>query len=62
MNLISQFKKLHLIHLELTLFFLMLLSLPSFEAPKNIFLVGVGGLSSFKIEILLSLKYFSDWK
>jgi O-antigen ligase len=39
MNLISHFKKLHLIHLELTLFFLMLLSLPSFEAPKNIFLV-----------------------
>ena len=39
MNLISQFKKLHLIHLELTLLFLMLLSLPSFEAPKNIFLV-----------------------
>jgi len=39
MNLISQFKKLHLIHLELTLLFLMLLSLPSLEAPKNIFLV-----------------------
>ena len=39
MNLISKFKKLHLIHLELTLLFLMLLSLPSLEAPKNIFLV-----------------------
>ena len=39
MNLISQFKKLHLIHLELTLLFLMILSLPSLEAPKNIFLV-----------------------
>ena len=39
MNLISQFKKLHLIYLELTLLFLMLLSLPSLEAPKNIFLV-----------------------
>jgi O-antigen ligase len=39
MNLISQFKKLHLIHLELALLFLMLLSLPSLEAPKNIFLV-----------------------
>jgi O-antigen ligase len=39
MNLISQFKKLHLINLELTLLFLMLLSLPSLEAPKNIFLV-----------------------
>ena len=39
MNLISQFKKLHLINLELTLLFLMILSLPSIEAPKNIFLV-----------------------
>jgi len=39
MNLISKIKKLHLINLELTLLFLMILSLPSLEAPKNIFLV-----------------------
>ena len=39
MNLISKIKKLHLISLELTLLFLMILSLPSIEAPKNIFLV-----------------------
>ena len=39
MNLISMFKKLHLVSIELTLLSLMILSLPSIEAPKNIFLV-----------------------
>lgn len=39
MNLISKFKKIPLISLELILLCLMILSLPSIEAPKNIFLV-----------------------
>ena len=39
MNLISKFKKITLISLELILLCLMILSLPSIEAPKNIFLV-----------------------
>ena len=39
MNLISKFKKIRLISLELLLLCLMILSLPSIEAPKNIFLV-----------------------
>lgn len=39
MNLISKFKKIPLISLELILLCLLILSLPSIEAPKNIFLV-----------------------
>ena len=61
MNLISQFKKLHLIHLELTLLFLMLLSLPSLEAPKNIFLVLFVATATIRQVKTKGLMVWSDW-
>ena len=39
MNLLSTIKKLKLFYLELILLCLMIVSLPSLEAPKNIFLI-----------------------
>ena len=61
MNLISQFKKLHLIHLELTLLFLMILSLPSLEAPKNIFLVLFVITATIRQVKTKSLMVWSHW-
>ena len=61
MNLISQFKKLHLINLELTLLFLMLLSLPSLEAPKNIFLVLFVVMATIRQVKTKSLMVWGAW-
>jgi O-antigen ligase len=61
MNLISQFKKLPLINLELTFFSLMLLSLPSLEAPKNIFLVLFVVTASIRQVRTKSLVIWGHW-
>jgi hypothetical protein len=61
MNFISNFKKQKLLNLELFFISLMILSLPSFEAPKNIFLILFVLVALFRQFYSYPLKIWRNW-
>jgi O-antigen ligase len=61
MNFISNFKKQKLLNLELVFISLMILSLPSLEAPKNIFLILFVVIATFRQVFSLKTKIWRAW-
>lgn len=61
MSLLTAYKEQKLICLELSLLSLMIISLPSLEAPKNIFLVFFVGVAVLRQLKTMSLRAWGNW-